>query len=54
MTASVGESVKLACVDQSRTLNPSKTLFEEITRDADVRLCSLRWMEFGNSTIGLL
>ena len=36
MTASVGESVKLACVDQSRTLDPSKTLFEEITGGGDV------------------
>ena len=36
MTASVGESVKLACVDQSRTLDPGKTLFEEITGGGDV------------------
>ncbi|GAC1395709.1 MAG: energy-dependent translational throttle protein EttA [Thermoanaerobaculia bacterium] len=35
-TIRVGETVKLAYVDQSRTLDPNKTLFEEITGGGDV------------------
>ena len=35
-TIRVGETVRLAYVDQSRTLDPSKTLFEEITGGGDV------------------
>ena len=35
-TIRVGETVKLAYVDQSRTLDSSKTLFEEITGGGDV------------------
>ncbi|HEV8661421.1 MAG TPA: energy-dependent translational throttle protein EttA [Thermoanaerobaculia bacterium] len=35
-TIRVGETVKLAYVDQSRTLDPSKTIFQEITGGGDV------------------
>lgn len=35
-TIRVGETVKLAYVDQSRTLDPNRTLFEEITGGGDV------------------
>ncbi|HEY8848087.1 MAG TPA: energy-dependent translational throttle protein EttA, partial [Thermoanaerobaculia bacterium] len=35
-TIRVGETVKIAYVDQSRTLDPGKTLFEEITGGGDV------------------
>src|SRR6185436_237655 len=35
-TIRVGETVKLAYVDQSRTLDPNKTLFEEITGGGDI------------------
>ena len=35
-TIRVGETVKLAYVDQSRTLDPDKTIFEEITGGGDV------------------
>jgi ATP-binding cassette ChvD family protein len=35
-TIRTGETVKLAYVDQSRTLDPNKTIFEEITGGTDV------------------
>jgi energy-dependent translational throttle protein EttA len=35
-TIRVGETVKLAYVDQSRTLDPDRTIFEEITGGGDV------------------
>jgi len=35
-TIRLGETVKLAYVDQSRTLDPDKTIFEEITGGGDV------------------
>ncbi|HEY2090877.1 MAG TPA: energy-dependent translational throttle protein EttA [Thermoanaerobaculia bacterium] len=35
-TIRVGETVKLAYIDQSRTLDPEKTIFEEITGGGDV------------------
>src|SRR5712691_7051413 len=35
-TIRVGETVKLAYVDQSRTLDPNRTIFEEITGGGDV------------------
>ena len=35
-TIRVGETVRLAYVDQSRTLDPNKTLFEEVTGGGDV------------------
>jgi sulfate-transporting ATPase len=35
-TVRVGETVKLAYVDQSRTLDPDKTIFEEITGGGDI------------------
>ncbi len=35
-TIRVGETVKVAYIDQSRTLDPNKTLFEEITGGGDV------------------
>jgi energy-dependent translational throttle protein EttA len=41
-TIRVGETVKLAYVDQSRTLDSSKTLFEEITGGGDVVLLGSR------------
>ena len=31
----IGETVKLAYVDQSRTLDPEKTVYEEISQGAD-------------------
>ncbi|MGN6185750.1 MAG: energy-dependent translational throttle protein EttA [Thermoanaerobaculia bacterium] len=35
-TIRVGETVKLAYIDQSRTLDPEKTIFEEITGGGDI------------------
>src|SRR5207244_355779 len=35
-TLRIGETVKLAYVDQNRPLDPSKTIFEEITGGGDV------------------
>jgi len=35
-TIRVGETVKLAYIDQSRTLDPDKTIFEEITGGGDI------------------
>src|SRR5512134_2613030 len=40
----IGETVKLAYVDQSRTLDPEKTVYEEISRGADT-------LELGNRKI---
>ena len=34
-TVKIGETVQLAYVDQSRTLNPEKTVYEEISQGAD-------------------
>jgi ATP-binding cassette ChvD family protein len=43
-TIRVGETVKLAYIDQNRTLNPDKTIFEEITGGGDVIQLGVREM----------
>jgi ATP-binding cassette ChvD family protein len=40
----VGETVKLAYVDQSRTLDPNKTIFEEITGGGDIVMLGTKEM----------
>ncbi len=41
----IGDTVKLAYVDQSRTLDPEKTVYEEISQGADT-------LELGNPALG--
>jgi ATP-binding cassette ChvD family protein len=43
-TIRVGETVKLAYIDQSRTLNPDKTIYEEITGGSDLIMLGDREM----------
>ena len=43
-TIRLGETVKLAYIDQSRTLDPDKTIFEEITGGGDMVLLGKREM----------
>jgi sulfate-transporting ATPase len=43
-TIRVGETVKLAYIDQSRTLNPDRTIYEEITGGSDLIMLGDREM----------